>query len=161
MGVYYANEQLGFLKPFTPNFLVYYTCRRLYSSLKSFFIDIVMIYLFSKQAYFRKFWAKKGLMLKTVLKLNWKKIKILEYFWKKIIFKPFIYKHMIIKYSLCLSRHIFRLNHALVINDSKPVLFNSAVEKHMVSNNIKIVWTIKIWLFQGIYKKSYFKKMLL
>lgn len=43
---------------------------------------------------------------------------------------------MIIKYSLCLSRHIFRLNHALVINDSKPVLFNSAVEKHMVSKKL-------------------------
>lgn len=80
MGVYYANEQLGFLKPFTPNFLVYYTRRRRYGSLKSFFIDIGMIYLFSKQVYFRKFCAKKGLMLKTVLKLNLKKIKILEYF---------------------------------------------------------------------------------
>lgn len=68
MGVYYANEQLGFLKPFTPNFLVYYTRRRRYGSLKSFFIDIGMIYLFSKQAYFRKCCAKKGLMLKTVLK---------------------------------------------------------------------------------------------
>lgn len=80
MGVYYANEQLGFLKPFTPNVLVYYTRRRRYGSLKSFFIDIGMIYLFSKQAYFRKCCAKKGLMLKTVLKLNLKKIKILEYF---------------------------------------------------------------------------------
>lgn len=65
---------------------------------------------------------------------------------------------MIIKYSLCLSRHIFRLNDAFVINDSKPVLFNSAVEKYIVSKHIKIVWTIKILLFQGIYKKSVFKK---
>lgn len=115
---------------------------------------------FQNRLIFENFEQKRGLC-KNCLKIKLKKNKDFRVFLKKIIFKPFIYKHMIIKYSLCLSRHIFRLNHALVINDSKPVLLNSAVEKHMVSNNIKIVWTIKIWLFQGIYKKSYFKKMLL
>lgn len=83
--------------------------------------------------------SKKGAYVKNCLKIKLKKNKDFRVFLKKIIFKSFIYKHMIIKYSLCLSRHIFRLNDAFVINDSKPVLFNSAVEKHIVSKHIKIV----------------------